>query len=74
MAEPRCPKCDGPVEYDEVDIGVGVQRGPEWCINPECGWNAEQELEEFIGEDLRPDPDLFRWWYKDDSPPQGESP
>lgn len=38
MSDETCPKCGGPLEFDEVDIGVGVQRGNYRCDNPECGW------------------------------------
>lgn len=31
-----CPNCAGSLEYDEIDIGVGVQRGNYYC--PNCGW------------------------------------
>ena len=31
-----CPDCGEPLDYDEVDIGVGVQRGNYGC--PNCGW------------------------------------
>ena len=34
-----CPDCGGPLEWDEVDIGVGVQRGPSFCLDPECQYN-----------------------------------
>lgn len=37
-----CPECGGPLEWDEVDIGVGVQRGPEWCLDPDCAFNKHQ--------------------------------
>ncbi len=36
MPDDICPECGGPLDYDEVDIGVGVQRGNYGC--PECGW------------------------------------
>lgn len=32
----HCPRCGGPLERDEVDIGVGVQTGPAGC--PSCFW------------------------------------
>lgn len=31
-----CPNCGDPLEYDEVDIGVGTQVGNFRC--PACGW------------------------------------
>jgi hypothetical protein len=31
-----CPKCGEPLEYDEVDVGVGVIRGNAGC--PACHW------------------------------------
>ena len=37
--EPTCPVCGGELNHDEVDIGVGVQHGPEYCID--CGWCAD---------------------------------
>lgn len=43
----KCPECEAALEYDEVDIGVGVQRGNPRC--PECGW---------VPDDLRLDDDL----------------
>lgn len=36
MADEPCPNCGEEMEYDEVDIGVGVQRGNFYC--PSCGW------------------------------------
>ena len=35
-SEEQCPECGETLEYDEVDIGVGVQRGNYGC--PACGW------------------------------------
>lgn len=34
-----CPKCGEPLDYDEVHIGVGVQRGNYYCQS--CGWAPE---------------------------------
>lgn len=34
-----CPQCGAELEFDEVDIGVGVQRGNYRC--PECHWVPE---------------------------------
>ncbi len=39
MTDELCPECDGELEYDEVDIGVGVQRGNYHC--PDCGWSPK---------------------------------
>lgn len=39
MTDERCPDCNEPLEYDEVDIGVGVQRGNYYC--PNCGWSPK---------------------------------
>lgn len=37
-----CPDCKfDSLDWQEVDIGVGVMKGPAWCINPECGWGEE---------------------------------
>lgn len=35
----KCPRCGGPLEYDEADIGVGVQRWNPGC--PECYWTPQ---------------------------------
>lgn len=32
----KCPECGSDLEFDEVDIGVGVLRGNAGC--PECHW------------------------------------
>lgn len=47
MTEELCPDCGEPLEYDEVDIGVGTQRGNYYC--PICGWSprdAKVEIDE----------------------------
>lgn len=36
VLENKCPRCHCALEYDEVDIGVGVQQGNHRC--PNCGW------------------------------------
>lgn len=43
-----CPKCGlETLQWDEVDIGVGIQRGPAFCVNPDCGWDlAKKERRE----------------------------
>lgn len=48
----RCAACGAALTQDEVDIGVGIQRGPWYCT--ECGWS---EIESFVpfkddGDDL----------------------
>ncbi len=51
----KCPMCGGELGHDEVDIGVGIQYGPEYCID--CGWCTDtgDELldENFDDEDWR---------------------
>lgn len=37
----RCPKCNEPLDYDEVDVGVGVIRGNWGC--PECWWTPKDD-------------------------------
>lgn len=32
----RCPDCGAPLDYDEVDIGVGTLKGNYRC--PDCDW------------------------------------
>lgn len=34
MSDDRCPRCGEPLEYDEVDIGIGTVRGGPGC--PAC--------------------------------------
>ena len=48
--EPTCPVCGGELEHDEVDIGVGVQYGPEYCID--CGWCADSGDEQLLDEEF----------------------
>ena len=38
----QCLKCGGEYIRDEIDIGVGVQRGPWRCI--ECGYVQGDDL------------------------------
>lgn len=33
---PTCPECGCPLEFDEVDVGVGTIRGNPGC--PNCHW------------------------------------
>ncbi len=49
----NCPECGSPCEYDEVDIGVGVQRGPAACS--ECGWSESFASGEVDDEDENED-------------------
>lgn len=35
----NCPKCGSKLDFDEVDIGVGIQRGNYGC--PDCHWTPE---------------------------------
>ena len=48
--EPKCPICGGELGHDEVDIGVGVHWGPEYCIN--CGWCADCGDEMLLDEEF----------------------
>lgn len=36
-----CPKCGCPLEYDEVDVGVGTMRGNPGC--PDCHWTPDRD-------------------------------
>jgi hypothetical protein len=38
-SDEKCPECGEPLEYDEVDIGVGTIRGNYNC--PNCLWNDQ---------------------------------
>lgn len=44
--EPRCPDCGELCTYDEVDIGVGIQRGNVRCDS--CGWMPEQDTDDYL--------------------------
>ena len=44
----RCPMCGGELGHDEVDLGVGVAYGPEYCID--CGWCADSGDEMLLDE------------------------
>jgi len=39
--EPRCPICGKLLNYDVVDIGVGIQTGNYRCDC--CGWCPERD-------------------------------
>jgi len=41
-SEPRCPKCNEFLDFDEVDIGVGSQRGNYRC--PNCFWSDDMVI------------------------------
>ena len=49
-SDPRCPVCGGDLGHDEVDIGVGVQYGPEYCTV--CGWCSDCGDESLLDEDF----------------------
>lgn len=40
----KCPRCGEPLDFDEVDIGVGTMRGNPGC--PACFWTPEKLPEE----------------------------
>ena len=46
MTGDYCPRCGEPLLWDEVDIGVGVQRGPAWCQNPDCDYSEDRDNKE----------------------------
>jgi hypothetical protein len=39
----NCPKCGKPCGRDEVDIGIGTQYGPWFCLY--CDWSEAADLE-----------------------------
>lgn len=41
MSDDRCPECGAELVWDEVDIGVGTERGNPGC--PECLWPFRRE-------------------------------
>jgi hypothetical protein len=43
LAVDLCPRCGEPLEFDEVDVGVGVIRGNPGC--PACHWVSDQKPE-----------------------------
>lgn len=43
-----CPKCNQECNREEVDIGVGTQYSPWFCINPDCGWNEQDEVNKYF--------------------------
>ena len=47
---PTCPDCGAPLDWDEVDIGVGVQRGNYRCT--ECDWSDRVEEDPINDDDL----------------------
>jgi hypothetical protein len=49
-----CPVCGGETEQDEVDVGVGVIRGPRGC--PACHW-VEEPFDPAASIDPKPDPE-----------------
>ena len=41
----RCPRCQGKLDYEEVDIGVGLLKVGRNC---DCGWYPEGDDEDYI--------------------------
>lgn len=39
----KCPKCGGELEYDEVDVGVGVIKANPGC--PACHWTLDRRYD-----------------------------
>lgn len=43
----RCPRCGGPCDRDEADVGIGVIGGPWGC--PACHWiEGEGALDDYV--------------------------
>jgi len=65
--EEKCPNCGCELDYDEVDIGVGIQRGPARCTNQDCGYDASKAVDEMLGNigALDPEKEKRRIWYTD---------
>jgi primosomal protein N' len=51
-----CPDCGEPLDYDEVDIGVGMQRGNYGC--PNCGWVPKPYACGYCGSSLHADGEI----------------
>ena len=49
MSDEKCPDCGADLDYDEVHIGIGVQRGNYGC--PECGWSPKDDRHFWVEED-----------------------
>jgi transcription elongation factor Elf1 len=47
--ERLCPICNHLLDYDEVDIGVGVERGNYHCDY--CGWIERETLNKLFGDE-----------------------
>ncbi len=43
----QCPICDKELSFDEVDIGVGIQKGNYHCNY--CGWVEKGALDKLFG-------------------------
>lgn len=37
----KCPNCEEWLEWESVNVGVGIINGPAWCNNPDCGYNED---------------------------------
>lgn len=40
----KCLRCGEELDYEEVDIGVGILRGNYFCSK--CGWSPSDEFKE----------------------------
>lgn len=44
----RCPQCGDACLRDEVDVGVGIIKGPWGC--PRCAWSERPEYDLSLGQ------------------------
>lgn len=45
-----CPQCgERSLDWEEVDVGVGVIEGPAHCTIPTCGYDAEDTVRAMLG-------------------------
>ena len=45
----KCPICNNECDFDEIDIGIGTQKGNYHCDH--CGWVEKETLDKLFGEE-----------------------